>query len=377
MEMELTKPTEELLERLFLASQETWVQDSDENCEELTVYYRVLMLVYILGLISGVLMMVSVCFVVNYTFGGRYAESPVNCVEAGTQVDAPNHSQFSPSNPGGSFLPQRVMSARASPPHSRVPAAHRAGPKLLAEMSREDDQHWGMGQHQCPASSPSSPVERLSRQATSTPRRRGSTVGGSGDARPAQMRRAARKRSHQAHAPCAQTRQSGSGSAQRMMANNMFSNDSRLVLPKGSVPQLCDTKRSVAVQTVDSVEDSLWDWLTTSTPEALQQWCSVQHKYWVELQRLQRRIHGTLDRVRGPSRQPPSRTQTAVLEHLRGRIWAVALDMSALNQSCNVDSNTPRAPQGPSRPAVCRRTPTSIPQTRLRDERGDHLRRTG
>ena len=87
MELELTKPTEELLERLFLASQETRVQDSDENCEELTVYYRVLVLVYILGLISGVLMMVLVCFVVNYTFGGRYAESPVNCVEAATQVD--------------------------------------------------------------------------------------------------------------------------------------------------------------------------------------------------------------------------------------------------------------------------------------------------
>ena len=83
MELELTKPTEELLERLFLASQETRVQDSDENCEELTVYYRVLVLVYILGLISGVLMMVLVCFVVNFTFGvtgecrGRYTGRPV------------------------------------------------------------------------------------------------------------------------------------------------------------------------------------------------------------------------------------------------------------------------------------------------------------
>ena len=67
-ELELTKPTEELLYRF-------------------TVYYCVLVLVYILGLISGVLMMVLVCFVVNYTFGARYAESPVNCVEAGTQVD--------------------------------------------------------------------------------------------------------------------------------------------------------------------------------------------------------------------------------------------------------------------------------------------------
>ena len=52
------------------------------------------------------------------------------------------------------------------------------------------------------------------------------------------------------------------------MADNMFSNDSRLVLPKGSVLlQRCDSKRSVAFQTADSVEheDSLWDWLTTPT----------------------------------------------------------------------------------------------------------------
>ena len=52
------------------------------------------------------------------------------------------------------------------------------------------------------------------------------------------------------------------------MPNNIFADDSRLVLPKGSVLlHRCDTKRSVAVQTVDPVEqeDSLWDWLTIST----------------------------------------------------------------------------------------------------------------
>ena len=47
-----------------------------------------------------------------------------------------------PSHPDGSFLPQCVMSAWASHPHSRVHAACRAGSKLQAEMSREDDQHW-------------------------------------------------------------------------------------------------------------------------------------------------------------------------------------------------------------------------------------------
>ena len=103
-------------------------------------------------------------------------------------------------------------------------------------------------------------------------------------------------------------------------SSNTFSNDSRPVPPKGSVLlQHCGTKRSVAVQTADSVEheDSLWDWLTTSTtttaatqtsaPEALQQWCFIQQKYWMELQRLQRRMQRTLDQIRDPSQQLPSR----------------------------------------------------------------------
>ena len=57
-------------------------------------------------------------------------------------------------------------------------------------------------------------------------------------------------------------------------------------------------------------------------------------KYWMELQRLQRRIQRTLDQIHDPSRQLPARTPTAILEQLRDRIQAVALDMSALNQSC-------------------------------------------
>ena len=47
-----------------------------------------------------------------------------------------------PSNRGGLFLPLRIMSAWASPQHLRVPAAYRAGSRLRAEMSREDEQHW-------------------------------------------------------------------------------------------------------------------------------------------------------------------------------------------------------------------------------------------
>ena len=43
--------------------------------------------------------------------------------------------------------------------------------------------------------------------------------------------------------------------------------------------QRCDTKRSVAVQTADSVEheDSLWDWRTTSTTTATRAVAAVLH----------------------------------------------------------------------------------------------------
>ena len=40
--------------------------------------------------------------------------------------------------------------------------------------------------------------------------------------------------------------------------------------------------------------------------------------------------------------------------------------MNGLNQGCNVDSNTPRTFQGPPRPAVCQRAPTSVPQTQTK-----------
>ena len=86
-ELELTKFPEKLLEGLFLASQVTRKQDNDEVYGEFTLYYRVLVLVYFLGFVGGVLTKVLVCLVVNFSFGGRYAESPVNCVEVGTQED--------------------------------------------------------------------------------------------------------------------------------------------------------------------------------------------------------------------------------------------------------------------------------------------------
>ena len=44
-------------------------------------------LIYLFGFVSGVLVMVLFRFVASYTFGWRYAEPPVICVEVGTQVD--------------------------------------------------------------------------------------------------------------------------------------------------------------------------------------------------------------------------------------------------------------------------------------------------
>ena len=71
----------------------------------------------------------------------------------------------------------------------------------------------------------------------------------------------------------------------------------------------CQTFRGSADSGLEH-EDSLWDWLTTSTttkaatqtsaPEALQQWCSIQHEYWME---LQRRTQRTLETRAGSYRR--------------------------------------------------------------------------
>ena len=109
--------------------------------------------------------------------------------------------------------------------------------------------------------------------------------------------RAAQQRWQQAQTTKRQvTQKLDLASPKKEMASNTFSNDSRSVPPRGSLLlQHCDTKRSVAAQTADSVEheDSLWDWVTTSTTttaapqtsaqEALQQWCSIQREYRVFL----------------------------------------------------------------------------------------------
>ena len=65
----------------------TQAQGNDENYEKMKRHYCVLELVYIFGFISGLLMVIMVRFVASSKFGGRYVDSPVNCVEVRTQVD--------------------------------------------------------------------------------------------------------------------------------------------------------------------------------------------------------------------------------------------------------------------------------------------------
>ena len=65
----------------------TQAQGNDEIHEKMKPHCCVLELVCIFGFISGVLMVIMARVGASRTFGGRYAESLVNCVEAGTQVD--------------------------------------------------------------------------------------------------------------------------------------------------------------------------------------------------------------------------------------------------------------------------------------------------
>ena len=216
------------------------------------------------------------------------------------------------------------MAAWASPLNFWLHAAHRTGTKLRTLLRREDERKWEW----------------------MIPRKEAAQSAGSSDARPTQeaaSSTAAKSASSDDKRP--DNPKSDLARPKNEMASNTFFNDSRSVPAKGSVllhhrppPRRQPQKR--------------W----------LQQWCSIPRRYWMELQRLQRRIQRTLDQIRDPSRQLPSRT-TAILEQLRDRIQAIPLDMSALNQSCNVDSNTPKASQGPPRPAVSRRAPTSVSQT--------------
>ena len=74
------------------------------------------------------------------------------------------------------------------------------------------------------------------------------------------------------------------------------------------------TNRSAATQTTNSATDK----------GLLQQWRSIQGKYWLELHRLQHRIQQIITQTRDPNRKLPDRTLIAVLEQLRDRINSIS-----------------------------------------------------
>ena len=117
------------------------------------------------------------------------------------------------------------------------------------------------------------------------------------------------------------------------------------VLRTGSVKMASLSTRSTAAQTEDPAwgGSSVWDWLTpTATKSAatqsadprvdgqsLQHWPSTQEKYWLEPQKVQHSIQGTLEQSRDPGRRPRARSPTAMLEQLE-RISAASLKTCTL-----------------------------------------------
>ena len=253
------------------------------------------------------------------------------------------------------------MAAWASPLHFRVHAAYRTGTKLRTVVQREDEQKWEW----------------------MIPQEGGSTVGGVKRRTPSPG--GGEQHSCEVSKLRGQTpkhaKKSDLTSPKNETTSNTFSNDSRSVPPKGSVllqalrhRALCGSAdsgpgraRGFPVGLAHDVHDDGGGHPDASQRSAAAVVLQPTRMLDGTVQRLQRRIQQTPEQIRDPSRQPPSRTPTAVLGQLRDRIQAIALDMSALNQSCNVDSNTPRAPQEPPRPAACRRAP---PQTQTKRRSG-------
>ena len=150
-----------------------------------------------------------------------------------------------------------------------------------------------------------------------------------------------------------------------------------------AVPDSAATaNRSVAVQSVDPAEHekSLWDWLTTSTTTTAATQTSALRgakavaRHPREIVAWNSRDFSTASSepwtrfvTRAGSCRPALRQPflSNYEEQLRDRIQSL-LDMNALNQSCGVESTTSRAPQAPPRPAICRRAPTMVPQTRTK-----------
>ena len=241
------------------------------------------------------------------------------------------------------------MAAWASPLHFRVNAGCRTGTKLRTELQWQDEQKWEWS------------VKRH------TPRPGGNTVAksaSSDDKRPD-------KQKFDRTSPKNET------------ASNTLSNDSRPVPPKGSVLlQHCGTKRSVAVQAADSVEreDSLWDWLTTSTTTTAatrqpQKRCSSGAPSNINLgwnsRDFSAAFSGLTRFVTGAGSYRRARP-TAVLEQLRDRIKATALDMSLSTRAATWNGIHPERPMGlPDLPSA------DEPPRQFRKRRQSARRRSG
>ena len=132
-------------------------------------------------------------------------------------------------------------------------------------------------------------------------------------------------------------KQQGRAKPKHETASSAGSNDSRLVLPRGSVAAMATC--SVGVQTEDSVNESLssWDWLTSATVtstatqtlddgRSLHQWRSIQEQHWLELQKVQHSIWSALNKRRdsGRSSASHSHSPTAMMEQMQERLQSIA-----------------------------------------------------
>ena len=272
-------------------SEEHWEWDLDPNLRfRFSLLYRSS---------RGSLCKSSFVLIVRFSLDGLLKEvtSPRHSMHPTILIFDPFTMHFH-SKLGDPLPQQRNMAAWASPVHFRVHAAHRTGTKLRTVLQREDKQ-------KCEWMIPK-------KEATHAQSRR---------------RRAAQQRSQRAHTTNAQTSKNRICPAQRtrweqhVLQRESFGPSKgfraaalRYQTLRGSADSGHGRARGFPVGLAHTTSTTTTAATQTSVPEALQQRCSVQHKYWMELQTLRRRIQRTLDQIRDPSRQLPPRT--AILEQL-------------------------------------------------------------
>ena len=102
--------------------------------------------------------------------------------------------------------------------------------------------------------------------------------------------------------------------------------------PDRSVKMASLSTRSTSAQTEDPAATQPAD--PGVDGRSLQQWRSIQWKFWLELQKVQHSVLQTLEQSRDPGRRPRARSPTAMLEQLKDRIRNISQDMHALERSC-------------------------------------------